>query len=92
MAIPTPARNNFQTLLEAAKNNRLALMECKDAKTQQTVYVICGVNSETDGSIAMVPFGHLATGNPYEDYVSPINAETDISNEPRNEHPHARIN
>jgi len=70
MSIPDYARTNFQTLLRAAGDGNLALMECRDAGTSQTRYVICAVGR--DGSdYVMTPFGHLAEGNPYEAYLPP---------------------
>lgn len=70
MAIPDPYRRNFETLLRAADDKALALMECQDAETGVTRYVICAVGF--DGSAYLItPFGHLCDGNPYEVYVAP---------------------
>lgn len=70
MAIPEPYRRNFETLLRAAEQGDLALMECRDAVTGVPRYVICAVGrSEKD--YVMTPFGHLHDGNPYEAYVPP---------------------
>ena len=70
MSIPEYARANFQTLLRAAKDGNLALMECADAKTSEWRYVVCAVGREgTD--FLFTPFGHLAGGNPFDAYVSP---------------------
>jgi len=69
MSIPDHARANFQTLLRAAENGHLALMECTDAVTGEPRYVICAVSR--DGDYLFTPFGHLADGNPYEAYVPP---------------------
>jgi hypothetical protein len=33
MAIPDPYRRNFETLLQAAADNALAPLECRDAET-----------------------------------------------------------
>ena len=49
MSIPDHARANFQTLLRAAENGDLALMECADALTGETRYVICAVGRERRG-------------------------------------------
>jgi hypothetical protein len=71
MAIPDYLRTNFQTLLRAAGNGNLALMECQDAQTGEPRFVICAVGR--DGSdYVMTPFGHLVEGNPYDAYVPPI--------------------
>lgn len=74
MAIPDHARTNFQTLLRAAGDGNLALMECLDAESGHTRYVICAVGR--DGSdFVMTPFGHLADGNPYDAYRPPNPAD-----------------
>lgn len=71
MAIPQFARDNFNTLLHAAENGQLALMECKDAMSGQPRYVICAVNRDAD-DFAFVPFGHLESEmNPYDRYLPP---------------------
>ena len=61
MSIPDHARANFQTLLRAAADSNLALMECRDAVTSEPRYVICAVGRDgTD--FLFTPFGHLADG------------------------------
>lgn len=71
MAIPDHARANFKTLLRAAADGNLALMECADASTGEPRYVIAAVGRDRQG-IAMTPFGHLADGNPYDAYTPPL--------------------
>ena len=71
MAIPEHARNNFNTLLRAAGDGNLALMECLDAVTGERRYVLCAVGRAEDGDFVMTPFGHLADGNPYDAYLPP---------------------
>ena len=70
MSIPDHARSNFQTLLRAAADGNLALMECADSTTGETRYVICAVGRD-DGDYVFTPFGHLADGDPYEAYTPP---------------------
>jgi hypothetical protein len=70
MSIPDHARANFETLLHAAADGNLALMECADANTAEPRYVICAV-SHDGGDYAFTPFGHLADGNPYDAYLPP---------------------
>lgn len=70
MAIPDYARANFETLLRAAQNGDLALMECTDSASGSPRYVMCAVG-RTEGDTHFTPFGHLAEGNPYEAYVPP---------------------
>ena len=73
MSIPDHIRTNFDTLLRAAANGHLALMECTDAITGEPRYVICAVGREGTDYL-FTPFGHLADGNPYDAYLPP--AET----------------
>jgi hypothetical protein len=70
MAIPEYARANFETMLKAAGNGDLALMECVDAESGVPRYVICAVGRE-NGDYLFTPFGHLADANPYEAYRPP---------------------
>jgi len=76
MSIPSFARTNFQTLLRAAADGNLALMECLDAATGNTRYVICAVG-RNDGDYVFTPFGHLAEGNPYDAYLPPDPGDPD---------------
>jgi hypothetical protein len=76
MAIPEPFVRNFRTLLSAAENGDLALMECADAQTGEPRYVICAVGRE-HGEYLMTPFGHLHDGNPFEAYVPPTASPPD---------------
>ena len=71
MSIPDHARTNFQTLLRAAAEGNLALLECTDAETGVPRYVICAVG-RAEGDFVFTPFGHLAAGNPYEAYTPPL--------------------
>ncbi|WP_414832753.1 DUF6117 family protein [Afifella sp. YEN Y35] len=68
--IPDHIRANFQTLMRAAENGDLALMECADAETDAPRYVICTVG-RNGGEYLFTPFGHLVEGNPYEAYRPP---------------------
>ena len=70
MEIPDAFRRNFATLLRAAENGDLALLECADPVTGEPRYVICAVGRD-GASYVMTPFGHLHDGNPYEAYRPP---------------------
>lgn len=70
MAIPDHARANFDTLLRAARDRNLALMECLDAETREPRYVLCAVG-RSDGDFVFTPFGHLAPDNAYDAYLPP---------------------
>lgn len=70
MAIPDAHRANFDTLLRAAVDGNLALLECADTVTAEPRYVLCAVGFD-DGAYRMTPFGHLADGNPFDLYRPP---------------------
>ncbi|MGV1988757.1 DUF6117 family protein [Agrobacterium sp. 22-221-1] len=70
MTIPNYIRANFRTLLRAAADGNLALMECLDSSTREPRYVLCAVGSD-GASHLFTPFGHLADANPYETYFPP---------------------
>ncbi|MDB5723333.1 MAG: hypothetical protein JWQ16_87 [Novosphingobium sp.] len=50
MAIPDAYRQNFDTLLRAAGEHHLALLECRDAATGEPRYVICAVGWDGENS------------------------------------------
>lgn len=70
MAIPEHHRTNFDTLLRAAADNALALMECTDAVTGEPLYVLGAVGRDGNDYV-MTPFGHLADGDPFAAYRPP---------------------
>lgn len=70
MAIPHHVRANFDTLVRAARDGNLALMECTAVTNGEPRYVLCALG-RTDHAYVMTPFGHLAPGNPFEDYLPP---------------------
>jgi hypothetical protein len=78
MSIPNHARANFQTLLRAAADGNLTVMECTDASTGEPRYVICAVGRDGAGFV-FTPFGHLADGNPFDAYLAPSDPRTNPS-------------
>ena len=70
MSLHKHDRDNFQTLLRAAADGQLALLECKDAVTGEYRAVICAVGSD-NGDCVLTPFGHLSVTNPFEAYIPP---------------------
>lgn len=70
MAIPAGHRANFETLLRAAREDSLALLECRDARTGEPRYVICAVGHDGEAYL-FTPFGHFQDSNPYEAYLPP---------------------
>jgi hypothetical protein len=83
MAIPDHAHTNFNTLLRAAGDGNLALMECLDAASGERRYVLCAVGRD-GGDVIMTPFGHLADGNPYDAYRPPDPMIRQASSQPNN--------
>lgn len=73
MSIPDYISKNLDTLLRAASDGHLALMECTDAITGDLRYVICALGREGTDYVS-TPFGHLVDGDPYDAYMPP--AET----------------
>jgi hypothetical protein len=71
MSIPDHIRTNFNTLLRAASDGNLALMECTDTVTGEARYVVCAVGREGTDYV-FTPFGHLTPGNPYDAYLPPV--------------------
>lgn len=66
-------KHNFETLLRAAADGRLALVECTDKATGEPRYVIAAIADVPDNPDQrdIVPFGHLCNGNPYDEYEPP---------------------
>jgi hypothetical protein len=78
MSMPEHARANFQTLLRAAAEGNLALIECTDAATGEPRYVICAAGRD-GADFVFTPFGHLAHGNPFDAYLPPSHPLIDPS-------------
>lgn len=70
MAIEEGYKANFHTLLRAAGDERLALVECLDIKTRQRVMVVSAI-SDRDGEFDIVPLAKMFDGNPYEELAPP---------------------
>lgn len=64
-------RANFETLREACKDDRLALIVCETQHLGARVAVVCAMNVNEDGSVSPVPLAKLFTGNPYEEIRGP---------------------
>ena len=61
--IPDHIRANFQTLMRAAENGDLALMECADAESGAPRYVICAVGHNGGAAVlllTLVAINHAA--------------------------------
>lgn len=71
MALLKGHKTNFNTMLRAGRNGDLALMECTDAVTGNSVTVICMVGRDKD-EFVMTPVAKMFDGNPYEEVRSPV--------------------
>jgi hypothetical protein len=58
--------NNFATLKRAFAQGAVALMECQEVATGETVAVICAAVRTPDGGAEFTPFARFFNGNPYE--------------------------
>jgi len=68
--IPKYDRENFNTLLRAAKGNNLCLMEATRKSDGKQVSLICAVNV-VDEKYEMVPLAVMVDDNPYEIFAPP---------------------
>lgn len=71
MAIPSHVNANFDTLQAAGDNGDLAVMECTERETGETLYIVCAVYVDDDGMYNMVPLAQMFTENPYEKITPP---------------------
>lgn len=62
----------FNAMKEAAKNDDLALISCRDAATGESRSVIALVAYGPNGEFGFTPLGHMATtDNPFDSYIPP---------------------
>lgn len=69
MSIPEGIRMNFDSMVDAAKRGRIALVETVYKGTKETAYAICLVNvtKQEDGEYYdMLPIATFCTTDPYE--------------------------
>ena len=73
LPITRSEKRNFDTLVSAAKSDRLPLMSCVDDRTNQPVAVLCAVNygQDLDVCFEFVPLAILCAGNSYSYLQSP---------------------
>ena len=70
MAIPGGHKTNLETIIRAAKNGDLCLMECTDTKTGDTVITLCAAQRD-GGEVVVTPLAKMFTGNPFEELDPP---------------------
>lgn len=71
MALRDVDIENFETLVRAARNGDLALVETKDENSGEYRAVICAVDRGPIFGTAVIPFGHLSPNDPYAEYANP---------------------
>ena len=62
---------NFKTLLAAAHNGDLALVECTDKQTGKTVIAVCAIAEYEDGVTDIIPVAKMFDGSPYDELNPP---------------------
>ena len=73
MALTESAIANFNTMLKAAGDDNLALLECYDAVTGEVVPTVCAVSYDRKTKeYIFTPFAKLFTGNPYDEVNPPV--------------------
>ena len=68
-------RHDFDTMVAAARNGDLALVECTDAKTGEVVIAVCIMVDHSDGSTDIMPVAKLFSGSPYDELIPPVDTE-----------------
>lgn len=68
----TGHRSNLDTIVRAAQDGRLALVECTDRVTKKPVAVLCAIGGPDGlGEYIIVPFARMFDGDPYEQLDPP---------------------
>ena len=72
-----PARN-LDTLIRAANNGDLCLMECRWRATGEKVAAVCAASRDADGSVIFTPLAVMMNGNPYDMLLPPLSEEDNV--------------
>lgn len=70
MALKPGDQINFNTMLRAARNGDLALMECRDKETGKYVAVVVMHHMDGDESV-FTPVAKMFEDDPYEEVFPP---------------------
>lgn len=76
MALRESDKENFETLLRAARNGDLALVETKRQSNGEYVALIVAMERER-GTFRMTPLAEMVGGDPFELYKDPSTLEDD---------------
>jgi hypothetical protein len=71
MAISDGYVSNLETIIKAAEDGSLALLECTDMVTGKIIIAVCAINIEAGGNFSAVPLAKMFDGNPYEELNPP---------------------
>jgi hypothetical protein len=69
-------KTNLETIIKAAKNGDLALVECTDKKSGRPVIALCAIGFDGKEYI-ITPMAKLFDGNPFEE----LNPPTELKNQ-----------
>lgn len=69
-------RANFETLLQAAGNGDLALLQTRENATGNAVALVCAVNRSAEAYF-MLPIAVMIEGDPFELYADPAEGLAD---------------
>lgn len=70
MAIPKGYQTNLNTIIEAAKADRLAILDCTDKATGKQVIALIALGEGPEG-YDLIPLAKMFDGNPYEEIDPP---------------------
>jgi hypothetical protein len=73
MQLSGDIKANFNTLQKVCKTGQMAVLDCQDARTGESVPVIVANNRDGE-EYAFVPLARMFVGNPYEE-LKPPNSE-----------------
>lgn len=62
---------NFNTLMRAAEDGALCLLSAIRKSDGKAVALVCGMQTNEDGTYTPVPFAVMCEGDPFEDFEDP---------------------
>ena len=71
MALAEGHRSNLDTIVRAAENGDLAILECSRRLTGEPVPVLVAVHRDETGYFVFTPLALMFTDNPYEELIGP---------------------
>ncbi len=71
MTLAIGHQTNLDTIIRAANNRDLAVVECQDKFTREPVPVLAAIYQDASGEYVITPLARLFTGNPYAELLGP---------------------